>query len=95
MEERVLYTGPIRLHILHHAAREPIYGLKMIEELRRQALYLKLYPLLPGLEQKTLPHVLLCTPGQAGTAHAQGDKTRLNSAVVSQSKSSRVAWRTL
>ena len=52
MEERVLYTGPIRLHILHHAAREPIYGLKMIEELRRQALYLKLYPLLPGLEQK-------------------------------------------
>jgi hypothetical protein len=26
-----LYSGLIRLHILHHAAKEPIFGLGMID----------------------------------------------------------------
>ena len=31
--ERELYAGLIRLHILHHAAEEGVFGLGMIEEL--------------------------------------------------------------
>jgi DNA-binding PadR family transcriptional regulator len=55
MDERYLYVGLIRLHILHHAAEEPIYGLGMIEELSRHGYKLSagtLYPLLHGLEKK-------------------------------------------
>jgi DNA-binding PadR family transcriptional regulator len=55
MDERYLYVGLIRLHILHHAAEEPIYGLGMIEELGRHGYKLSagtLYPLLHGLERR-------------------------------------------
>ena len=55
MDERYLYVGLIRLHILHHAAEEPIYGLGMIEELGRHGYKLSagtLYPLLHGLEKR-------------------------------------------
>ncbi len=54
---RSLYTGLIRLHVLHHAVKEPVYGLAMIEELRRHGYKLSagtLYPLLHGLERKGL-----------------------------------------
>ena len=34
-DHRDLYAGLIRLHVLHHAVKEPVYGLAMIEELRR------------------------------------------------------------
>ena len=50
-----LYAGLIRLHVLHHAAHEPIYGLGMIEELARHGYRISpgsLYPLLHGLERK-------------------------------------------
>lgn len=51
-----LYSGLIRLHILHHAVRDgPIYGLWMIDELARHGYRISagtLYPLLHGLEQK-------------------------------------------
>ena len=50
-----LYSGLIRLHILHHAAEEPIFGLGIIEELGRHGYKLSpgtLYPLLHGLERK-------------------------------------------
>jgi len=50
-----LYAGLIRLHILHHAAKEPIFGLWFIEELGRHGYKLSpgtLYPLLHGLERK-------------------------------------------
>ena len=55
MDERYLYVGLIRLHILHHAAEDPIYGLGMIEELGRHGYKLSagtLYPLLHGLEKR-------------------------------------------
>lgn len=55
MHERYLYVGLIRLHILHHAVEEPIYGLGMIEELGRHGYKLSagtLYPLLHGLEKR-------------------------------------------
>lgn len=56
-DHRGLYTGLIRLHVLHHAAKEPVYGFAMIEELRRHGYELSagtLYPILHGLEQKGL-----------------------------------------
>jgi PadR family transcriptional regulator PadR len=55
MAYRDLYSGLIRLHILHHAAEEPIFGLGMIEELARHCYRISggsLYPLLHGLEKK-------------------------------------------
>src|SRR5580704_11827906 len=53
--DRDLYSGLIRLHVLHHAVEEPIFGLGMIEELARHGYRISagsLYPLLHGLEKK-------------------------------------------
>jgi DNA-binding PadR family transcriptional regulator len=53
--DRDLYSGLIRLHVLHHAAEGSIFGLGMIEELSRHGYRISpgsLYPLLHGLEQK-------------------------------------------
>lgn len=53
--DRDLYSGLIRLHVLHHAVEEPIFGLGMMEELARHGYRISpgsLYPLLHGLEQK-------------------------------------------
>ena len=51
----LLYAGLIRLHVLHHAVREPVYWLAMIEELGRHGYKLSagtLYPILHGLEER-------------------------------------------
>ena len=56
-QERELFAGLIRLHVLHHACQEPIFGLGMIEELARHGYRLSpgtLYPLLDGLEKRGL-----------------------------------------
>jgi len=53
--DRDLYSGLIRLHVLHHAVKEPIFGLGMMEELARHGYRISpgsLYPLLHGLEKK-------------------------------------------
>jgi DNA-binding PadR family transcriptional regulator len=53
--DRDLYSGLIRLHVLHHAVEGPIFGLGMIEELARHGYRISpgsLYPLLQGLERK-------------------------------------------
>jgi len=50
-----LYGGLVRLHILHHASKQPVFGFWFIEELARHGYKLSpgtLYPLLHGLEQK-------------------------------------------
>jgi DNA-binding PadR family transcriptional regulator len=50
-----LYGGLVRLHILHHASQEPVFGLWIIEELRRHGYKLSpgtLYPMLHGMERK-------------------------------------------
>lgn len=57
--DRDLYSGLIRLHVLHHAVKEPIFGLGMIEELARHGYRISpgsLYPLLHGLEMKGYLH---------------------------------------
>jgi DNA-binding PadR family transcriptional regulator len=54
-DDRELYSGLIRLHVLHHAAHEPIFGLGMVEELARHGYRISpgtLYPLLHGLAKK-------------------------------------------
>jgi PadR family transcriptional regulator PadR len=53
--DRDLYSGLIRLHVLHHAVEGPIFGLGMIEELARHGYRISpgsLYPLLQSLEKK-------------------------------------------
>ena len=55
MGDSDLYGGLIRLHILYHASREPVFGLGIIEELGRHGYRLSpgtLYPMLRALEQK-------------------------------------------
>jgi PadR family transcriptional regulator PadR len=55
VDDRDLYSGLIRLHILHHAVEEPIFGLGMAEELARHGYKISLgtlYPLLHNLEKK-------------------------------------------
>lgn len=55
MDDKDLYSGLIRLHILHHAAREQIFGLGIIEELARHGYKLSagtLYPMLHDMERK-------------------------------------------
>jgi DNA-binding PadR family transcriptional regulator len=50
---RDFFLGFIKVHILHHAAEEPVYGLAMMEELRRHGYVLSpgtLYPVLHNLE---------------------------------------------
>jgi PadR family transcriptional regulator, regulatory protein PadR len=52
-----LFYGLIRLHVLLHAASEPIYGLAMIRELEHHGYRIgpgTLYPLLHGLERAGL-----------------------------------------
>ncbi len=53
--DRDLYSGLIRLHVLHHAAEGAIFGLGMMEELARHGYRISpgsLYPLLQSLEEK-------------------------------------------
>lgn len=53
-QQRELYFGLIRIHVLVHASREPIFGLAMMEELAHHGYRIgpgTLYPLLHGLER--------------------------------------------
>ncbi len=52
---RDFFLGVIKIHVLHHAAHEPIYGRAMIAELARHGYELSpgtLYPLLHSLEEQ-------------------------------------------
>lgn len=51
---RDFFLGFIKIHILHHAAEEAIYGLAIIEELQTHGYDLSpgtLYPILHGMER--------------------------------------------
>lgn len=51
---REFFLGFVKVHILHHAGEEPVYGLSLIAELRRHGYALSpgtLYPVLHRLEQ--------------------------------------------
>ena len=54
---RELFFGLIRIHVLLHAAQEPIFGLAMMEELSHHGYRIgpgTFYPLLHGLERAGL-----------------------------------------
>ncbi len=51
---RMFFGGFVRLHILYHAVREPVFGVEMMAELRRHGYDVgagTLYPMLHQLEQ--------------------------------------------
>lgn len=51
---RDFFLGFIKVHILHHAMQEPIYGVAIMEELRRHGYELgpgTLYPVLHSLQE--------------------------------------------
>lgn len=55
MDGREFYSSLIRLHVLHHAAHEPIFGLGIMEELARHGYKISagtLYPMLHEMERK-------------------------------------------
>lgn len=60
MQEQVLrklFLAFIEIHILHHAAKEPIYGTWMIEELKHHGYNISagtLYPIFHNLEKTGL-----------------------------------------
>ncbi|RLF70801.1 MAG: PadR family transcriptional regulator [Thermoplasmata archaeon] len=57
MYEKVILRAFIRVHILHHASREGIYGLEMIKELKSHGYDLSpgtLYPILHEMESSGL-----------------------------------------
>ena len=50
-----LFAGLMRLHVLHHASKEPVFGFWFIEELARHGYKVSpgtVYPMLHGLERK-------------------------------------------
>ncbi len=56
-QKRQLFDGLIRIHVLLHAAHEPIFGLAMMKELAHHGYSIgpgTLYPLLHGLEKSGL-----------------------------------------
>lgn len=55
MDDRDLYSGLIRLYVLHHADKGSVFGLGLIDDLARHGYRLSagtLYPILHGLEAK-------------------------------------------
>ena len=60
MQERVirkLFLAVIEIHILHHAAREPVYGIWMIDELKHHGYDISagtIYPIFHSLEKSGL-----------------------------------------
>jgi len=55
MRDTELYGGLVRLHILYHASKEPVFGLGIMGELRRHGYNLSagtLYPMLHSMEEK-------------------------------------------
>ena len=55
MIDREFFLGFIKIHILYHAAKKPVFGMEISEELSRHGYYLgpgTLYPTLHRLEKE-------------------------------------------
>ena len=71
-QKRELFDGLIRLHVLLHAAHEPIFGLAMMHELEHHGYRVgpgTLYPLMHGLERAGLL--------KSSLQHVEGRRRRL------------------
>jgi DNA-binding PadR family transcriptional regulator len=65
-QQQELFFGLIRIHVLVHAAHEPVFGLAMMEELRHHGYRIgpgTMYPLLHGLERNGLLKSALLSAG--------------------------------
>jgi PadR family transcriptional regulator PadR len=54
---RSFFLGFIKIHILYHAAKEPVYGLWLIDELRQHGYDISpgtLYPIFHSLEESEM-----------------------------------------
>ena len=87
---RDFFLGFVKIHILHHAAQEPIYGLAMIEELRRHGYEVSpgtIYPVLHTMEAdgylsredrviggKVRKYYAITAAGRTGSFHARPGK---------------------
>lgn len=81
-DDKDFYGGLIRLHILHHAVQAPVFGLWLIEELRRHGYRIgpgTLYPILHSLERRGLLRSKASRPGRSArrmySATAEGRRT--------------------
>lgn len=66
MKNRELYAGLVRLHVLHHAAKEPVYGVRLMEEISSHGYEIRpgtLYPILHNLETKGYLRSRVATEG--------------------------------
>lgn len=95
---RDFFLGFVKIHILYHAAQEPIYGLAMIEELRRHGYEVSpgtIYPLLHGLQSdgylsreervvggKVRKYYAITATGQAALVEARAKIAELTHEVV-------------
>jgi PadR family transcriptional regulator PadR len=51
---RDVFLAFVRVHVLHHAAKEPVFGVEMMDELKRHGYDISpgtLYPMLHALEE--------------------------------------------
>lgn len=74
---RDLFSGLIRIHVLLHAVQKPIFGLAMMEELRRHGYRIgpgTLYPLLHGLERSGLLKSIFAIQRTAAGAGSIGSR---------------------
>lgn len=63
---RDVYLAFVRIHVLHHAAEEPIFGTEMMAELKRHGYEIgpgTLYPLLHALEAEGVLRSTRESPG--------------------------------
>jgi len=67
VDDKDLYGGLIRLHVLHHASQGPVFGLWIIEELREHGYNLSpgtVYPMLHAMETKGYLSVTVVRQGR-------------------------------
>ncbi len=98
---REFFLGFIKIHILYHAARQPIFGLDLIRELERHGYHLSpgtLYPVLHDLEGigylrrkeqvvngKVRKYYVATAPGKRALAEARRKIAELVQEVVDES----------
>ena len=88
-----LLTGFIRLHILHHAAEQEIYGQWMIDELARHGYRLSpgtLYPMLHAMERNGYLTSRVQREGRVGRKLYKATRLRQTRARVGEGPGSRI-----
>lgn len=63
---RDFFLGFIKIHILHHATQEPVYGVALIEELAHHGYEISPGTLYPILHQLEKAGYLMCEPQNVG-----------------------------